>query len=88
MALLQDFEIYGPQLLYLRSRMQEWKPQGFQDLFIVGYNDRLLWFTAMGGLIFGVLGLVGVTAALIQGITAAIALKVAMEALDLQKTQA
>ena len=42
----------------------------------------------MGGLIFGVLGLVGVTAALIQGITAAIALKVAMEVLDLQKTQA
>lgn len=84
-AILQDFEIYAPQLLYLRNQMQAWRPQGFRDFFIVAYNDRLSWFTAMVGLMFGVLGLVGVVSSLLQGVVATIALAVAYESLKLQR---
>jgi len=85
--MLQDFDIYAPHLVYLRKQMLDWKPQGFWDFFIRGYSDRLSWFTAMVGLAFGLLGVVGVTATLIQGIVTSMALKAAYLTLDLQRNQ-
>lgn len=74
-AILGDFDIYQSHLVYLKKQMNEWKPERFFDFFIAAYNDRLAWFTAMVGLMFGILGVIGVMSAILQAIVAAIALR-------------
>ena len=83
-ATLQDFDIYRPHLLYLNKQLQDWRPQGFWDFFIAAYNDRLTWFSAVVALIFGLLGVLSVVSSVIQGVTSAMSVKLAMEA---QQTQ-
>jgi hypothetical protein len=53
---LGDFPAFRFHLAHIQERMQQWKPRKFSELFIPGYFDRLSWFTAVFGLVFGVIG--------------------------------
>ena len=63
---LRDYRVFRPHLAYLRERMKAWKPRTFQELFIPGYYDRLTWFTAIFGLVFGIIGTLSLVASVVQ----------------------
>jgi hypothetical protein len=63
---LRDFPAYRFHLAYLQQSMQQWKPRSFSELFSPGYFDRLSWFTAVFGLVFGLIGLLSLVTSVIQ----------------------
>jgi hypothetical protein len=63
---LRDYPAYRFHLAYLQERMQQWKPKRFSELFTAGYFDRLAWFTAVFGLVFGVIGALSLVTSIIQ----------------------
>jgi hypothetical protein len=63
---LGDFPAFRFHLAYIQERMQQWKPRKFSELFIPGYFDRLSWFTAVFGLVFGVIGALSLVTSILQ----------------------
>jgi hypothetical protein len=63
---LRDFPAFRFHLAYLQERMQQWKPRKFYELFTPGYFDRLSWFTAVFGLVFGVIGALSLVTSILQ----------------------
>lgn len=72
---LRHFEYYRPHLAFIQQQMLLWKPRKFSELLIPGYGDRLIWFTAVFGLIFGVIGALSLITSIVQMVIAIIALK-------------
>lgn len=82
-----EFPIYGRHLLHLSKQMQEWKPRSLGDLLIAAYRDRLAWFTAVFGLVFGFLGLFALFMGILQTAVGIVTLQATWETIKLQKQQ-
>jgi hypothetical protein len=67
--------------------MRAWRPQSLRHLFKPGYKDRFTYYTQMFALFIAGLGLVGVILSMIQTAYAIVAVKIAREALEIQKQQ-
>lgn len=76
---LRDFHFYRPHLAHLQGQMLRWKPKRLSELFVPGYHDRLTWFTAIFGLVVGILGALSLFISFIQLGIAIVALKLAQE---------
>ena len=63
---LRNFPEYRCHLAYLQEQMHNWKPRRFSELFSPGYFDRLAWFTAVFGLVFGVIGVMSLVTSIVQ----------------------
>src|SRR5215471_1817947 len=63
---LRNFPEYRFHLAYLQEQMHQWKPRKFSELFSPGYFDRLTWFTAVFGLVFGVIGILSLATSILQ----------------------
>jgi hypothetical protein len=59
----------------LQEQMRTWRPRRFSELFIPGYYDRLTWFTAIFGLVFGVIATLSLVTSVIQVVFAVMAWK-------------
>ena len=84
---LQDFSIFRPHLALLQLRMRDWKPRTFSELVKPAYYDRLGWYTAIFGVVFGVLGALSLIVSGVQLGVAVVALKVAQKSIELQLLQ-
>jgi hypothetical protein len=72
---LKDFHYYRPRLAYLQEQMKAWRPRKFSELFIPGYYDRLTWFTAIFGLVFGTIATLSLVTSILQVVFAVLAWK-------------
>jgi hypothetical protein len=72
---LKEFHYYRPRLAYLQEQMKAWRPRKFSELFIPGYYDRLTWFTAIFGLVFGIIATLSLVTSIIQVVFAVLAWK-------------
>ena len=72
---LREFNYYRARLAYLQEQMRTWRPRRFSELFIPGYYDRLTWFTAIFGLVFGVIATLSLATSVIQVVFAVLAWK-------------
>jgi hypothetical protein len=72
---LRDYQLYRPHLAYIQKNMKEWRPRRFSELFTPGYFDRLTWFTAVFGLVFGLLGALSLVTSIVQVALAVVAWK-------------
>jgi hypothetical protein len=72
---LQDFELFRSRLAYIKQRMKDWKPSKFSQLLRPGYFDRLTWFTAMFGVLFGLIGAFSLVISIISIALAVVAWK-------------
>ena len=72
---LQDFQLFRPRLAYIKQRMTEWKPTKLSQLLTPGYFDRLTWFTAVFGVIFGLIGALSLVTSIISIALAVVAWK-------------
>lgn len=71
--------------------MRLWRPRTGRELYVQGYGDRLVWFSAMVGLVIGILGVASLvfliveTALSLRRDYAVEALNVGLERLRLQQ---
>jgi hypothetical protein len=72
---LKEFHYYRTRLAYLQEQMKAWRPRKFSELFIPGYYDRLTWFTAIFGLVFGIIATLSLVTSIIQVVFAVLAWK-------------
>lgn len=72
---LQDFELFRPRLAYIKQRMKDWQPRKFSQLLRPGYFDRLTWFTAMFGVLFGLISAFSLVTSIISIALAVVAWK-------------
>jgi hypothetical protein len=67
--------------------MRDWKPRTFSELTHPGYYDRFGWYTAIFGVVFGVLGALSLIVSGIQLVYAVLAIRLAQRSIDLQLQQ-
>jgi hypothetical protein len=84
---LNSFKYLGDRLRTIHEEMQAWRPQSLRHLFKPGYKDRFNYYTQMFALFIAGLGLLGVILSMIQTAYAIVAVKIALEALEIQKQQ-
>jgi hypothetical protein len=65
---LEDFPFFQHRLRSIQEKMDDWRPQKVKELWMRGYSDPLNYYTFIGGLFFGILGLVGVAASIVQAV--------------------
>lgn len=65
---LEEFPFFQHRLHLIQEKMDEWRPQKVNELWMRGYSDPLNYYTFIGGLFFGILGIVGVAASIIQAV--------------------
>ena len=63
---LREYRCFRPHLAFLQESMRTWKPRRFSELFVPGYYDRLAWFTAIFGVVFGIIGTLSLVTSVIQ----------------------
>jgi len=84
---LQDFTVFRPHLALLQQRMRDWKPRTFSELTCPAYYDRFGWYTAIFGVVFGVLGALSLIVSGIQLAYAIVAINLARRSIELQLQQ-
>lgn len=65
---LEDFPFFQHRLRLIQEKMDDWRPQKVKELWMRGYSDPLTYYTFIGGLFFGILGIVGVAASIVQAV--------------------
>jgi hypothetical protein len=65
---LQNYPIYGGRLRTILHTMRAWRPHTFKHLMIKPYHDPLSYYAFWFAFIFGVIGLLGLTATIAQTI--------------------
>jgi hypothetical protein len=84
---LNSFKYFGGRLKTVHEEMQAWRPQSLGHLFKPGYKDSFTYYTQMFALFIAGLGLLGVILSIIQTAYTIKAVKIALEALEIQKQQ-
>ena len=84
---LEKFKYYRARLGYIQEQMTGWKPRALWDLLTPGYYDRFAWFTAIFGLVFGVIGALSLIASIIQTALAVAALQASWRQEELARQQ-
>lgn len=65
---LEDFPFFQHRLHLIQEKMDEWRPQSVKQLFTRGYRDPINYYTFVTAMFFGVLGIVGVAASIVQAV--------------------
>jgi len=63
---LEDFQFFQGRLRLIQQKMDDWRPQRVRELWKRGYRDPLTYYTFVTAIFFGVLGIVGLVASIIQ----------------------
>jgi hypothetical protein len=84
---LDSFKYFGRRLRTIHEEMQAWRPQSLRHLFKPAYKDRFSYYTQMFALFIAGIGLLGVILSMIQTAYAIVAVRIALEALEIQKQQ-
>jgi hypothetical protein len=63
---LEDFPFFQHRLNLIQTKMDDWVPQNITQLWVRGYHDPVNYYTFVTALFFGILGVVGVAAGIIQ----------------------
>ena len=63
---LQNYPIYGGRLHTILDTMNAWRPHTFKHLTIKPYHDPLSYYAFWFAVMFGVIGLLGLTATIAQ----------------------
>ena len=65
---LEDFPFFQHRLSLIQTKMDSWVPQSIRQLSIRGYHDPVNYYTFITALFFGILGVVGVAAGIVQAV--------------------
>ena len=65
---LEDFPFFQHRLRLIQQKMDEWRPQGVMELWVRGYRDPLTYYTFVTAIFFGILGIVGLAASIVQAV--------------------
>ena len=65
---LEDFPFFQHRLSLIQTKMDSWVPQSIRQLSIRGYHDPVNYYAFITALFFGILGVVGVAAGIVQAV--------------------
>jgi hypothetical protein len=71
---LEDFPFYQHRLSLIQQKMEDWRPQKVTELWTRGYRDPLTYYTFVTGIFFGILGILGLVAGILQAYSSMVAI--------------